>query len=192
MEAPIYPELDQPKPRAVRRRWHTFDGEFDPNFDPWRGWDYSWKMLASGILLMLTSWIWYQFSFSAIVFFLASAGLMLTVVGVLFCASGLLTAHNEINGQRFLVSRGDVAVATVTEKIGNDSHRWDYKFEFLAFNGRVVKGFCYFTRLGSRSFQRLGAGQTFIVLYRANRPRHHIAYETAIYRAEIVSEEDKK
>lgn len=186
MESLDYPELDQPTPRAVRRRWHTFDGEVDPNFDPWRGWDWSWKILASGILLMLISWIWYQFSFSAIVLFLASFGSMMTIAGILLCASGLLSAHHEINGHRFLVSEGDVAVATVTEKVGNDSHRWDYKFEFCVPNGRKIKGFCYLTRLGSRHFQQLGAGQAFVVLYCAKRPKHHVAYETAIYQAVIT------
>ena len=117
---------------------------------------------------------------------------MLTVVGILLCFSGLVSAHQEINGHRFLVSKGAVAVATVTEKVGNDSHRWDYKFEFCTDSGRKIKGYCYLTRLGSRHFQQLGAEQTFIVLYSAKRPKHHIAYETAIYRAVMPETNETK
>ncbi len=182
MESSSYPELAQPLPRAVRRRWHTFDGEYDPNFNPWITWDMGWKMLAGGLICLIFGWIGSQFFEGFLPLITSFFGGIVSIFGFLFSISGLIEAHHRINGERFLVSEGQIAIATVTALVGNDRMMWDFKYEFCSPQGKKIEGFTS-TRFGSKQFQRLGKGGTFIVLYSPKNTKHHVPYETAIYQA---------
>ncbi len=182
MESPSYSELAQPLPRAVRRRWHTFDGEYDPNFNPWITWDIGWKTLAGGLICLGLGWSGSQFLQSFLPLALSFFGGIVSIFGFLLSAGGLAGAQRLINGERFLVSEGQIAIATVTELVGNERMMWDFKYEFCSLEGKKVRGFTS-TRFGNKQFQRLGKGGTFVVLYSPKNPKHHVPYEMAIYQA---------